>query len=1233
MTPTSFTVHWQASSGNPAPVYVTQYREASTGPNGAFTSNPAGTTPALAQLVTGLKPATTYDVRVQASNIGGVNFTNIIQATTPAALTVTRTVQCSVEWGATAAESTNDTTVTNASGSIRDALGAVWTLAGGITVTRNGTSANAPTQALLLLYHSHYIYYANGLGYWFQWNGTAWVPTYDPRGAAPAESTNDTLLTSANGKIIDTNGLTWNLSGTSPFDVQLNGITDATAAGAQALLYHSHYVYRETTGGVWYRWTGSAWTQVEADPRIAIVHNGEARTFTDPNGITWGIVNGQVERNFTVDGTTANVVEIALVNGVVWHENTSSRWYYNSPNDSPPWLPSGGQLQSPLATVGTSSTRNYWDQPGGQGSVYNTPIGSGAIAGSASDLDTIDIARGWNGSSYTPGPVGVINTVDNYGCAIYTGKSSDPTIKFTSNNNGRSGTATDNATTITATMHVPVGAITPGPYPGDNPIVLHDPVNYPGRQYTFGGVQIAPPGIQPGQGPFTSQQGEWDDATSDQFGHDADTGLSGYNIGAGVITGWDVNPARPGYPDIQHALRYSTDGRLLKTNDNGDGYTLKPDSWPQHMQDYQGSGAPDFNIYRGNLKAGTTLFIPQGTTMPTGMSIYGQAMFRTMQRHPLLFRDQAGGGLHLTASQDADAQNPTYMAGLRQDLPKLVACLRPMRNQHQTGQSFATNPINGPGARLYAGSPPLAPIGGSVPTPTPVPVPTPSPGTILISPGNGSFTDSAGNVYSLDASNNAIENGAPIPSGAGTGAMAYYNGQVYGQDAASGSWYIWNQSTWISAAAPPTGTQTPTPTPVPVPTPTPTPTSTAAANRAAVLQLFATMAGSRTMSGQYVGYGDENPTSFQTITDIHTNTGKWLGLVGGSYWEDGRPDLTSDYTRFNKVALDYWKAGGLVIVNIYTPDPTALANSSNYDNMTVSGTRENANLLTIINSMGDGLAVLRANGVVAILRPWLEMNGYWFSWGNVTLGNNAKLTDAQYVAMWRYAWNHLTNTRGLDNLVWCWSPNAGLNNYPAAGRYPGSSYVDMVGLDCYADDLSGLVSDYNAMLAYGKPFCLAEFGSGGARGGNTNYDERNLINQISTYLPKTVFWQQWYDANSSGPGWGLAEVKYAKEALALPRVYNRGDFTLSVPTSTPTSSKARITAPLTGTVTPGAWVAKDITVAGVQLPCGKPIHLEYLLPAQFDATKVYPILLWAPPTFEGNDWYQRGKNISGYDAD
>jgi hypothetical protein len=360
--------------------------------------------------------------------------------------------------------------------------------------------------------------------------------------------------------------------------------------------------------------------------------------------------------------------------------------------------------------------RDPYKQPGGSRSAWNTPFGEGAVWGQASDPDTIDIARGWDlkDGGYTPGPYGHINRPERFGVTLYIGSKADGQYTFTTGNNGRAGNLTDNGPTLTARLHLPTGARTAGPYPGDNPIVVMDPVNYPNRLYTFAGIEIRH--LTPGQGPFLARAGEWDDITADTFGEDYETGNSGFNVGIGIINFCDVDPAcNPYYPRIRHALRYATDAHLLATNDIGDGYTLKPDSWPQRYQDRQ----VGHDVYSGRLKAGTTLGIPLATKMPDGLNANCRGAFWTMQHYPLFFRDQAGGGFNLTADQVASASR--YVTDLRQCLPRLVALLRPLRNQHVGGESFQESPKNGPGRRVDRGPDPLAGEIGKAGIPSPLP--------------------------------------------------------------------------------------------------------------------------------------------------------------------------------------------------------------------------------------------------------------------------------------------------------------------------------------------------------------------------------------------------------------------------------------------------------------------------------------------------------------------------------
>lgn len=68
----------------------------------------------------------------------------------------------------------------------------------------------------------------------------------------------------------------------------------------------------------------------------------------------------------------------------------------------------------------------------------------------------------------------------------------------------------------------------------------------------------------------------------------------------------------------------------------------------------------------------------------------------------------------------------------------------------------------------------------------------------------------------------------------------------------------------------------------------------------------------------------------------------------------------------------------------------------------------------------------------------------------------------------------MTDTRGLDNLIWVYSPDA--NRDFKTDFYPGSSYVDIVGLDAYfSDDFT--IQGYDELTALNKPFAFTEIGT------------------------------------------------------------------------------------------------------------------------------------------------------------
>ena len=184
-----------------------------------------------------------------------------------------------------------------------------------------------------------------------------------------------------------------------------------------------------------------------------------------------------------------------------------------------------------------------------------------------------------------------------------------------------------------------------------------------------------------------------------------------------------------------------------------------------------------------------------------------------------------------------------------------------------------------------------------------------------------------------------------------------------------------------------------------------------------------------------------------------------------------------------------------------------------------------------LDEVAAGLAELRDAGVVVLWRPLHESNEPAFWWG-ANMPNSPK--PEQVVALWRHMFDYFTHEKGLNNLLWVFSatPMEKPGTLPELLCYPGEAYVDVVGVDLYAD--RPVISAYPAMTALGKPFALTEFGPSLETAEAGTYDYGQLIQQIQAEYPRTTFVQAWSGSSKSRRAWAFAAHRNAKAFLEHP---------------------------------------------------------------------------------------------------
>lgn len=121
-------------------------------------------------------------------------------------------------------------------------------------------------------------------------------------------------------------------------------------------------------------------------------------------------------------------------------------------------------------------------------------------------------------------------------------------------------------------------------------------------------------------------------------------------------------------------------------------------------------------------------------------------------------------------------------------------------------------------------------------------------------------------------------------------------------------------------------------------------------------------------------------------------------------------------------------------------------------------------------------AAVKAFGYPVILSFGQEMNGDWYPWGY------GKCAPSAFVAAWRHVVN-VFRSAGAHNVTWLWDPNVNYGGAPPLSDWwPGSSYVNLVGLDGYyaypADTFSTLfLPSINAIRSFtNKPLLIGESG-------------------------------------------------------------------------------------------------------------------------------------------------------------
>ncbi len=273
--------------------------------------------------------------------------------------------------------------------------------------------------------------------------------------------------------------------------------------------------------------------------------------------------------------------------------------------------------------------------------------------------------------------------------------------------------------------------------------------------------------------------------------------------------------------------------------------------------------------------------------------------------------------------------------------------------------------------------------------------------------------------------------------------------------------------------------------------------------------------GQHTGSASNISYEMSDPFEGKrkNFDELATLTGKTPAIMGLDYgWEEMNPEKI---LKANSLLIEHWHKGGLVEVDFHPTNPWTKnglrdfgTGAYAYADIYTEGSEPNKEWNRELDAVAVGLKELQDEGVVVLFRPLHEVNGDWYWW---SYGATGRVTPTEYQKLWTYVFSYMSEKKALHNLVWVYSPNASLGNpliKSPVSYYPGDAYVDIVGLDFYMNDYSilNVNGDYDAMVALGKPFGLAEVGPPVR---TQWFDNRVLADAINSKYPNVIFTMHW----------------------------------------------------------------------------------------------------------------------------
>ncbi|MES2892973.1 MAG: glycosyl hydrolase [Bacteroidota bacterium] len=220
------------------------------------------------------------------------------------------------------------------------------------------------------------------------------------------------------------------------------------------------------------------------------------------------------------------------------------------------------------------------------------------------------------------------------------------------------------------------------------------------------------------------------------------------------------------------------------------------------------------------------------------------------------------------------------------------------------------------------------------------------------------------------------------------------------------------------------------------------------------------------LSKKHILFGHQHATEYghgwrneKDRSDVKSVVGSHPAVIGVDFSGlSGRPDeqIEKEKKLLRENIAATYDRGGVTTVAWHFINPVSGGGFYWKDSVSlpavrylIPGGQAHEKYKSILTTIGGFVKSVKGkDGTLApmIFRPFHEFDGDWFWWGR------SHSTVEEFTTLWKFTVGYLRDSLQVHNLVYAFSPDCLFTTEAQfLERYPGNQWVDMVGMDNYAD--------------------------------------------------------------------------------------------------------------------------------------------------------------------------------------